>query len=122
MKLNRKKLRKIILNEIHRLNESLSAVAWKVQELLDYNGHQYEVKEVPYMSGGLNPFDEFDDIVIGTLKKSRMYHDNVFYIDTGKDFRAVDEIFSDVVSVAGERNVMHSSSGGFLGRTIFFRG
>lgn len=95
-------------------------VANKVQDGLNQMGYRYKVKEVPYMSGGVNPFDEFDSTVIGTLEKAGMYDENVYYVDTGKDFKAVDEIQGFIDDVAGF--TFHSSSGGFLGRTVFFRG
>ena len=94
----------------------------KVQDLLNYMGYQYKVKELPYMSGRVNPFDEFNSTVIGTLEKAGMYDENVYYVDTGKDFRAADAIQGLIADVVGPNNTLHSSSGGFLGRTVFFRG
>ncbi len=124
MKLNRRQLRRLIestLNERYYPENALgNPTADKVQDGLNQMGHQYKVEEVPYMSGGVNPFDEFDSTVIGTLEKAGMYDKNVYYVDTGKDFDAVNEIEGFIDDVAG--NTFHSSSGGFLGRTVFFRG
>ena len=125
MKLNRKQLRRLIestLNKRNLLESTLgNPTADKIQDGLNQMGHQYKVKEIPYMSGGFNPFDEFDSTVIGTLEKMGMYDKNVYYVDTGRDFKAADEIQGFIADVAGPNNTLHSSSGGFLGRTVFFK-
>ena len=119
MKITKRQLRRLILREFKSLNENLGdPIADKAQALLDDGNYPYKVKEISTFVS-VNPFDEFDSDVIKTLKKMGLWSGTVYYIETN-DFKEAGNV-RELISAVAPR-ALHTSSGGFLGRTVFFKG